>query len=79
MTMVSEWDRRARVAAFGPRPAAAGATASLLSRLFSCIGFWRATAGRRLAAEPLDDHLLRDIGLTRSDINLLSRVPRRRT
>jgi uncharacterized protein YjiS (DUF1127 family) len=79
MTMVSEWDRRSRLAAFGPRPASGGATSSMLSRLFGCIGFWRGTANRRLAVEPLDDHLLRDIGLTRSDINLLSRLPRRRT
>ena len=78
MTMVSEWDRRARLAAFGPHPSAGAATASLVSRLLGLVGFGRAAADRRIAPEPLDDHLLRDIGLTRSDINLLSRLPRRR-
>ena len=73
--MVTEWDRTAARGARAPH--AATGRASLLSRLFDF--FWSGGAERRLAAEPIDDHLLRDIGLTRHDINVLSRVPKRRS
>jgi uncharacterized protein YjiS (DUF1127 family) len=74
--MVSEWDRAAR---FGDRAwLVEPATPSALSRLFGLICFWRVGEDRRLAAEPIGDHLLRDIGLSRADFNLMARVPRRR-
>ena len=78
MTMVAEWDRTARLGARAPGNGPAGAARPVLVRLFGFICFWRVGAERRLAAEPIDDHLLRDIGLTRADINLMSRMPRRR-
>ena len=76
--MVTEWDRMARPGARAPRAALGRATPSGLSRLFAWVCFWRVGAERRLSAERLDDHLLRDIGLTRTEFNLMSRVPKRR-
>ena len=77
--MVSEWDRAAR---FGDRTRLVEpdrTTPSALSRLVGLICFWRVDEDRRLAAEPINDHLLRDIGLSRADFNLMARVPRRRS
>ena len=79
MAMVSDWDRPAR---FGDRTRLVEpdrATSSALSRLLGLVFFWRVGEDRRLAAEPIGDHLLRDIGLSRADFNLMSRVPRRRS
>ena len=75
--MVTVWDRTAGAGAGARRPGSARATPSGLSRLFALLCFWRVGEERRLAAERLDDHLLRDIGLTRTEFNLMSRVPKR--
>ena len=77
MTMVTEWDRTAGLGARAPRTGLDRATPYGVSRLFAFICFWRVGTERRLAAERLDDHLLRDIGLTRTEFNLMSRVPKR--
>jgi uncharacterized protein YjiS (DUF1127 family) len=77
MTMVTEWDRMAGSGARARRAGQVRAEPSGLSRLFGLLCFWRVGEERRLAAERLDDHILRDIGLTRTEFNLLSRVPRR--
>jgi uncharacterized protein YjiS (DUF1127 family) len=76
MTMVTVWDRTAGAGARARRAGSARATPSGL-RLFAFLCFWRVGEERRLAAERLDDHLLRDIGLTRTEFNLMSRVPKR--
>jgi uncharacterized protein YjiS (DUF1127 family) len=73
MTMVTVWDRTAGSGA----PGSVRATPSGLSRLFALLCFWRVGEEQRQAAEPLDDHLLRDIGLTRTEFNLMSRAPKR--
>jgi uncharacterized protein YjiS (DUF1127 family) len=52
------------------------ATPSGLSRLFAFMYFWRVGEERGPAEERLDDHLLRDIGLTRTEFNLMSRAPK---
>ena len=76
--MVTEWDRTAGSAAQAPRAGLVRATPTGLPRLFAFMCFWRVGEARRLAAERLDDHLLRDIGLTRTEFNLMSRVLKRR-
>ena len=75
--MVTVWDRTAGAGARAPRAGSARATPSGLSRLIALLCFWRVGEERRLAAERLDDHLLRDIGMSRTEFNLLSRVPKR--
>jgi len=77
MTMVTEGYRTAGSGARAPRAGSVRETPSGLSRLFAFMCFWRVGEERRLAAERLDDHLLRDIGLTRTEFNLMSRVPKR--
>ena len=75
--MVTVWDRTAGSGAPAPRAGSFRETPSGLSRLFALLCFWRVGDERRLVAERLDDHLLRDIGLTRTEFNLMSRVPKR--
>ena len=75
--MVTDWDRTAGSGARARRAGSVRSTRSGLSRLLGFLCFWRVGEDRRLAAERLDDHILRDIGLTRTEFNLLSRVPRR--
>jgi len=77
MTMVTVWDRTAGSGARAPRAGSVRPAPSGLSRLFALLCFWRVGEERRLAAERLDDHLLRDIGLSRTEFNLMSRVPKR--
>ena len=73
--MVTVWDRT--TGARAPHAGTVRKTAPGRSRLLAFLCFWRVGEERRLAAERLDDHLLRDIGLTRTEFNLMSRVPKR--
>ena len=75
MTMVTEWHREPGFAAHAPRGASHLAT-SALARILESFFLWLGgTAGP--TREPIDDHLLRDIGLTRADIGLIAHHPRR--
>ena len=76
--MSTQWDRTAKSGARAPRAGLVRVTPGGLPRLFASMCFWRVGEERRLAAERLDDHLLRDIGLTRTEFNLMSRVPKHR-
>ena len=77
MTMVTEGYRTAGSGARAPRAGSVRETPSGLSRLFAFMCFWRVGEERGPTEERLDDHLLRDIGLTRTDLNLVSRAPKR--
>jgi len=77
MTMVTEWSRQPGFAAHAPSSEARHAATSGLARLFDLVRFWRGGVEWRRSYGPIDDHLLRDIGLTRADIGLIARHPRR--
>jgi uncharacterized protein YjiS (DUF1127 family) len=51
----------------GRRPAAAQAATAVLAAALNAAGWWRRRRQLQALCE-LDDHLLRDVGLTREDV-----------
>ena len=75
MTMVTEWDRTAGSGARARRVGQVRAAPSGLSHLLDFLCPWRVGQERRLAAERLDDHILRDIGVARGTVDYEMQQP----
>jgi uncharacterized protein YjiS (DUF1127 family) len=54
--------------AFGRRWPRSFSPLGLVAGIFNCLMVWQDRASQRYALAALDDHHLRDIGLTRSDV-----------
>jgi len=57
------------------RPKPLAALFRLAGRALHCVAMWSARARQRRELRELDDRLLRDIGLSRDDVELLARKP----
>ena len=75
--MLTEWNRMAGSGVQASRELVR-TTPFRPSRLSAFICFWRVGEVRRPVVERLDDHLLRDIGMTRTELNFMSLAPKRR-
>ena len=51
------------------RPKRRGAFASLLARLTCTLSLWRKRRRQRRAIDTFSDHMLKDMGLTRRDLD----------
>ncbi|MDH3474578.1 MAG: DUF1127 domain-containing protein [Rhodospirillales bacterium] len=61
--------------AFGRRWPRSFSPLGLVAGIFACLLVWQDRASQRYALAVLDDHQLRDIGLTRSDVARESAKP----